>query len=146
MISHLPKRYHFQIRSRLRIAWDMTSYPHAKEELEKLVEDLKEINDSAARSLEEALEQTLTLHRLGVSPALRRSLRSTNLIESCFSTTKKFTRNVKNWKNGNMVLRWGGTMLQEAEKRFRRVKGFRSMPSLIASVRGSEVAVERKSA
>ena len=146
VISHLPKRYHFQIRSRLRIAWDMTSYPHAKEELEKLVEDLKEINDSAARSLEEALEETLTLHRLGVSPALRRSLRSTNLIESCFSTTKKFTRNVKNWKNGNMVLRWGGTMLQEAEKRFRRVKGFRSMPSLIASVRGSEVAVERKSA
>lgn len=146
VLSHLPKRYHFQVRSRLRIAWDMTSYPDAKQELEKLVEELEEINASAARSLEEGLEETLTLHRLGVSPSLRRSLRSTNLIESCFSMTKKFTRNVKNWKNGNMVLRWGGTMLLQAEKRFRRVKGFRSMPSLTASVRGSKVAVKQKRA
>ena len=146
VLSHLPKRYHFQIRSRLRIAWDMTSYPDAKEELEKLLDELKEINDSAARSLQEGFEETLTLHRLGIPPRLRRSLRSTNLIESCFSVTRKFFRNVKNWKNGNMVQRWGGTMLLEAEKRFRRVKGYRSMQSVVAAIRNPKVALVEKSA
>jgi len=136
VLSYLPKRYHFQIRSRLNMAWDMTGYPDAKKELETLVEELEEINESAARSLEEGLEDTLTLHRLGVPPALRRSLRSTNLIENCFSTTKqKFCRNVKHWKNANMVLRWGGTMLRKAEKQFRRVKGYRTIPSLVATLR-----------
>ncbi len=146
VLAHLPKRYHFQVRSRLRIAWEMTSYPDAKEELKKLLSELKEINDSAARSLEEGFEETLTLHRLGIPPTLRRSLRSTNLIESCFSATRKFCRNVKNWKNGNMVLRWGGTMLQEAEKRFRRVKGYRSMQSVVAAIGCPKVAVVEKSA
>ena len=124
----------------------MTSYPDAKEELKKLLNELKEINDSAARSLEEGFEETLTLHRLGIPPRLRRSLRSTNLIESCFSATRKFCRNVKNWKNGNMALRWGGTMLQEAEKRFRRVKGYRSMQSVVAAIGRPKVAIVEKSA
>ena len=145
VLSYLPKRYHFQMRSRMRMAWDMTGYPDAKKELAQIVEDLKEINESAARSLEEGLEETLTLHRLGIPPALRRSLRSTNLIENCFSTTKqKFCRNVKNWKNANMVLRWGGTMLRQAEKNFRRVKGYRTIPSLIAALRSKvDAAVKR---
>lgn len=146
VLSHLPKRYHFQIRSRLKIAWNLTSYADAKEELEKLVRELEEISESAARSLEEALEETLTLHRLGIPPTLRKSLRSTNLIESCFSSTRKFCRNVKNWQSSNMVLRWAGTMLREAEKRFRRLKGYRSMETLVAAVRKSSVAVEAKSA
>ena len=127
------------------MAWDMTGYPDAKKELAQIVEDLKEINESAARSLEEGLEETLTLHRLGIPPALRRSLRSTNLIENCFSTTKqKFCRNVKNWKNANMVLRWGGTMLCQAEKNFRRVQGYRTIPSLITALRPMvDAAVKR---
>jgi transposase-like protein len=145
VLSYLPKRYHFQIRSRIQMAWDMTGYPDAKKELEQVVEELKEINDSAARSLEEGLEETLTLHRLGIPPALRRSLRSTNLIENCFSSTKqKFCRNVKNWKNADMVLRWGGTMLRQAEKNFRRVKGYRTIPSLTVALRPRvDVSVKR---
>ena len=146
VLSHLPKRYHFTFRNRLKIAWDMTTYADAKEELKKIIQELKEVNESAARSLEEGLEETLTLHRLGVPASLRRSLRSTNLIESCFSSTRKFCRNVKHWRNGNMVLRWGGTMLNEAEKRFRRVKGSRSMQSVIAALREAVVEVSAKRA
>lgn len=146
VLSHLPKRYHFTFRNRLKIAWDMTTYADAKEELKKIVQELEEVNESAARSLEEGLEETLTLHRLGVPALLRRSLRSTNLIESCFSSTRKFCRNVKHWRNGNMVLRWGGTMLNEAEKRFRRVKGSRSMQSVIAALREAVVEVSAKRA
>ena len=109
-------------------------------ELEQIVEDLKEINESAARSLEEGLEETLTLHRLGVPPALRRSLRSTNIIENCFSSTKqKFCRNVKNWKNADMAMRWAGAMLQESQKRFRRLMGYRSMSVLLTALRTQEV-------
>ena len=146
VLSQLPKRYQFQVKARLKLAWNMNGYPDAKEELEKLVDELKEISDSAARSLEEGLEETLSLHRLGVPPALRKSLSSTNLIESCFSATRKFCRNVKNWKNENMVLRWGGTMLSEAERRFRKVKGYRTLPTLIAGLRQKEVAVSAKRA
>ena len=146
VLSHLPKRYHFTFKSRMRIAWNMTNYKEAKKDLKKIVKDLKEVNESAATSLEEALEETLTLHRLQVSPSLRKSLRSTNLIESCFSNTRKFCRNVKNWKNGSMVLRWGGTMLHESEKSFRRVKGFRAMQSLIVALRKKAVEVIAKQA
>ncbi len=136
VLSHLPNRYHFQVRMRLRIAWGMKAYSEAKEELDKLVDYLKEISPSAAGSLEEGLEETLTVHRLDVPPTLQGSLRSTNLIENAFSTTRKFCRNVKKWKNANMVMRWGGTMLLEAERRFHRVRGYRTIASLIVALQG----------
>ena len=117
----------------------------ARDELEKLVAELEAISESAARSLEEGLDETLTLHRLGAPPTLKRSLREAFLIESCFPRTKKLVRNVKHWSNANMVLRWAGTTLTEAEKNFQRVKGYRSMPSLVAAVRVSELAtMERR--
>ena len=139
VLSHLPKSCHSMVRRRLRAAWKMSDYEKAKAELQKLLSYLEELNPSARRSLEEGLEETLTLHRLGIPEALRRSLRSTNPIESCFSMTKKFCRNVKRWQSADMALRWAGAMLQEAQKRFRRLKGYRSMSVLVASLNGVHV-------
>jgi transposase-like protein len=135
VLNHISKKYHAIVRLKLRAAWSMKSYDDAKDALGKVVSYLREINTSAAASLEEAFEETLTLHRLCLPDLLRKSLRSTNIIESCFSTTRDLCRNVKRWRNSDMALRWGGAMLLEAEKKFRRIRGCRSM-AVLASVLG----------
>ena len=76
------------------------------------------------------MEETLTLHRLGVSSVLRRSLSSTNIIESCLSTVRHVTRNVKRWHGGDHVARWAAAGLLEAEKKFHKVKGYRELKEL----------------
>ena len=88
------------------------------------------MESSAARSLEEGMEETLTLHRLGVSTLLRRSLATTNIIESCLSTVRHVARNVKRWHGGDHVARWTAAGLLEAEKKFRKVKGYRELKAL----------------
>ncbi len=145
VLDHLPKDRHQVVRMRLRSAWKMREYEEAKSELLRLVRYLRDLNPSAARSLEEGLEETLTLHRLDVPDPLRRVLRTTNTIESAFSMTRKYCRNVKRWRPGDMAVRWAGTMLLEAQKRFRRLRGHRSMPRLL-EVLGRSVASEALSA
>ncbi len=134
VLGHLPKDKHRTVRMRLRTAWNMKDYADAKSELLRLVRYVKDLNPSAARSLEEGLEETLTLHRLDVPDSLRRSLRTTNIIENCFSKARHLCRNVKRWRPGDMAERWAGTMLVEAQKKFRRLKGHRSMPKLLVTL------------
>jgi putative transposase len=79
---------------------------------------------------------------------LRRSLSSTNAIESCLSTVQRVARNVKRWQEGNQVLRWRATGLLEPEKRFNRIKGYRQIgilnvrlnPLIQQEVRKEEIA------
>lgn len=128
--EHLPEHARADVDRRLRNAYAMTSYAEAKTALERIWRQLCEVNPSAARSLEEGMEETLTLHRLGVAPILRRSLSSTNLIESCLSTVRHVARNVKRWRGGTHTARWVATGLLEAERKFRRVKGYRELAEL----------------
>lgn len=134
VLDHLPKGRQAWVRRRLRAAWEMQDYGEAKRALEVLVRELTSMNPSAARSLEEGLEETLTVHRLGVPGWLRTTLRSTNVIESCFSLTRQTSRNVKRWRSADQAWRWAGTCLLAAEKRFRRVKGHRALPVLLAAL------------
>jgi putative transposase len=134
VLGHLPERRQGLVRRRLRAAWGMKGYGEARQALEALMKDLEAINPSAAASLEEGLEETLTLHRLGVPGWLRLTLRSTNPIESCFATTRTTCRNVKRWRTTDQAWRWAGTCLLEAEKRFKRVKGHQAMPVLLAAL------------
>ena len=140
VLGCLPPSYQATVRGRLRAAWGLKGYREAKAALHQVVEYLEEISVSAARSLEEGLEETLTLHRLGVPEQLRQSLRSTNLIESCFAGTRELCANVKRWRSEEMVQRWVGTMLRESAKRLRRLRGHRELPVLIAALRGIETA------
>ncbi len=139
VISYLPDEYHRMVRQRLHAAWGMTDYGKAKKALLKLVEYLRTLNASAARSLEEGLEETLTVHRLKLPDQLRLTFRTSNPIENCFSSTRHLCRNVKRWSSEDMAVRWAGTMLLEAEKKFRRVRGFREMPFLVSVLRKDEV-------
>ena len=130
MKSHLPERYQNTIDRKIRNAYNMVGYEEAKRELLKVVEELKEINPSASRSLEEGLEETLTVHRLGIGEVLRKTLSNTNFIESSIWMLEKVSGRVKYWRNGGHILRWVASGLLEAEKRFRRVRGWRELKIL----------------
>jgi putative transposase len=92
------------------------------------------IYPSAARSLEEGLEETLTVHRLRVPAPLRRTLASTNVIESGISIVETACRNVKRWRAGDHLGRWVGSGLLVAERQFHRVRGYRQIPALLAAL------------
>ena len=140
--DHLPEHCQKEYDRRIRNAYAMTNYAEAKAELEKVVRQLERINPSAAHSLEEGLEETLTLHRLGVGELLRRTLSSTNPIESCLSTVERVARNVKRWRAGDQSLRWTATGLLEAEKKFNRIKGYREIGVLNRRLNPSTVQQE----
>ena len=129
-------------------AYGMKDFDQAKTQLEKTAEWLEGINPSAAAPLREGLEETLTLHRLGIPDLLRKSLQSTNLIESALSVATEVADNVKRWRAGDMRLRWIAAGLLAAEKQFRRVRGHKLMPKLTAAlgVGAAEIAGGSKAA
>jgi len=73
----------------------------------------------------------LTVVKLHVPEQLRKSLASTNLIESAFSIVETVCRNVKRWHGGDQRERWVGSGLLVAEKQFRRVRGYKQIPALL---------------
>jgi putative transposase len=88
------------------------------------------LNPSAARSLAEGMEETLTVHRLHVHPQLRMTLSNTNVIESAFAIVERVCVNVKRWHGGDQRERWVGSGLLVAERQFRRVKGHKHISAL----------------
>jgi hypothetical protein len=88
----------------------------------------------AAASLREGLEETFTTRRLGLSGRLCRTPSSTNPVESMTSTARSTARNVKRWRDGRMVRRWVAAGMLNAERSFRRIKGCKDMPVLVAAL------------
>jgi putative transposase len=131
VIDHLSEAHRGHVRQKMHSAYTMRDYSDAKRILDSLYRELMQLNPSAARSLEEGREETLTVHRLRVPPMLRTSLASTNLIESTFSTVETVCRNVKRWQDGDQYLRWVGSGLLCAESRWNRVHGYREIPILV---------------
>jgi len=134
VLEHLPLEKRAQVAWRLRGAWAKNTPAEALKELRACVKWLDTISPSAARSLEEGLEETLTVTRLGLPELLVRTFCSTNLIESCFARTESWTGRVKRWRGAKMVLRWGAAALLFAEKGFRRVRGYDHMSQLIQAL------------
>jgi putative transposase len=134
VLDHLPEEHRPAVKKALQNAYAMTEYADAKRRLERLHRELMDLNPSAARSLEEGLEETLTVHRLRVPLKLRRTLASTNVIESAFSIVETVCRNVKRWHGGDHLERWVGSGLLVAERKFRKVRGYREIPFLMASL------------
>jgi putative transposase len=145
VLDHLSKEHQNVIDARISAAYNMTDYDAAKKSLELTVKYLERLNPSAASSLKEGLEETLTVHRFGVTGLLRKTLQTTNPIESCFSVSRTITGRVKRWRGDDMVQRWAVASLLRAEKKFRRVKGYKELPKLAAILQqkfldGKEVA------
>ena len=124
VLSYLPKNKQDQIKKALQNAYDLPTYKEAKTALLSIKSELALINEDALASLEEGIEETLSLHRLGMMPHLKQSFRTTNCIESINSMVAQLTRNVKRWTNSNQRRRWLATALLDIQPRLRRVKGY----------------------
>jgi len=134
VVDHLPDEHKADVKKKLQNAYSMKEYSDAKRALERLHRELMDLNPSAARSLEEGLEETLTVHKLRVPDQLRRTLCCTNVIESAFSIVETLCRNVKRWRDGDHIERWVGSGLLVAEQQFRKVIGYRHIPLLLSSL------------
>jgi len=140
--EHLSEEHQASIDARIAAAYKMTDYEEAVKSLELTVRYLERLNPSAAASLKEGLEETLTVHKLGITGLLRKTLSTTNPIEACFSVTRTITGRVKRWRGGDMVQRWAVAALLRAENRFNRVKGYREIPKLALSLK--QKSLDRK--
>lgn len=132
--SHLPKRYRKEAHRRYRMALELTHYSESKKELMSFEKWLREINESAADSLLEALEEILTLHRLQVPKLLRKTLHSTNPIEANFSQVRRAEGNLLHYRGSKMSQRWLGSCLLYAETQFRRIKGYESIMEVMKNI------------
>jgi putative transposase len=137
--AHLAEKHHAELERRLGEAYGETSYSKALSQLEGSVRWLNKISPDAASSLEEGLAETLTVIRLGVPQPLRRTLSSTNVIESALSVTRYVTARVKRWRDGDMRARWCAAGLCRAQEKFRRVKGYRQIPQLLAALDATQL-------
>jgi transposase-like protein len=132
--AHLPEEHHEELAERLSAAYYETNATQALALLRATVKWLRRISPAAAASLEEGLEETLTVVRLGVPELLRKTLATTNPIESAFSVAESVTRRVKRWRDGDMRERWCVAGLVDAESRFNRVKGHKHLPQFLAAL------------
>jgi transposase-like protein len=131
VVDHLTEEQKPAVQKQMIAAYAIEDYAGAKQALNRLHRELMDLNPSAARSLEEGMAETLTVHRLHIPPQLRKTLASTNVIESAFSIVERVCWNVKRWHGGDQRERWVGSGLLVAERQFRRVKGHKQLPLLI---------------
>jgi putative transposase len=125
-----PKSAQAPWRRKLAAAYAQPTYDAATAALDALRADLRQLNESALRSPDEGRAETLALHRLGVSPAPRRSLATTNMLESMFSLVEARTGKVDWWRTRNQKQRWLAAALLDVELRLRRARGYRALPEL----------------
>jgi len=132
--DHLPEDQQRFIDAKLAKAFndrDPVAGLRAAKEMAKLLDDR---HPDAAAILREGLEEMFTVRRLGLSDRLARTLTNTNAIESMISITRSTTANVKRWRDGKMIKRWVAAGMLNAERSFRRVKGCKDMPTLVAAL------------
>lgn len=143
VVSYLPKGLQGVWRAKLRTAYQQNKYEEAKRELSKLGSELHNINPSSAASLKEGLEETLSLHKLGLYAELGKSFASTNCLESVMSQLGQYTDRVDRWRGADHIQRWAAAGLLELEPRLRKIKGFRHLKLLQVKLQ-EEVANCRK--
>ena len=149
VLDHLTDEQKPGVAKKLNAAYALEDYAAAKQALNVLHRELMDLNPSAARSLGEGMEETITGHRLHLPMQLRKTMASTNVIESAFSIVEQVCRNVKRWHDSDQRERWVGSGLLVAEKQFRRVQGYKQIPALIRELEAlapskSRVVKQRK--
>lgn len=134
VLDHLPESKRDEVKKQLRLAWALEDHKQALDQLKAIATDLAHKYPGASRSLFEGLEDTLTITRLGVTGALKKTLQSTNPIESMISCVRRTTRNVKHWQSGEMALRWTAAGLLEAKAQAQRIQGCTELARLTQAV------------
>jgi transposase-like protein len=134
IVEYLPKSVQTAMRRKLQAAYEHEDYAKARTALMAIKKELRLINESAVASLEEGFEESLTVQRLGLSKELRKSLKTTNVIESVLALVGQKTDKVDYWKNSNQKQRWVATALLDIEPRLNRISGYRKLKSLRAAI------------
>lgn len=143
VLEHVPEARRSYVRRQMREAYKSKSAQVAKKLLLQLASWLESNGeDSAAGSLREGLDDSLTVLRLSLPPTLRRTFSTTNAIENMNGTLRRICRNVKRWQGESMIRRWIALGVSEAQSKFRRVKGHQQMASLVAALRPETMTVE----
>jgi transposase-like protein len=135
VIGHLPDEQHRDVRAAIREAYQCSKPETAKRLLNNLARGLQKKHPSAAASLREGLDETLTVMGLGLSPRLTRTFSTTNPIENMNGRIRSTARRVKHWNSGTMILRWVLVGVLEAARGFRRLKGHNDINILIAKLK-----------
>lgn len=143
VVSYLSEKEVPVFRSRMQSAYREPSYEMAKTRLMEIKNDLQRINRSAANSLAEGLEETLTLHRLGLSVELGISLSTTNSIENLNSRLGTYLRKIKYWKTPDMLARWVAMAMIEIEPRMRKINNYKKLHLLRKAIK-SELKLEQQ--
>ena len=135
VVEHLPVAQQKTVDRMLVDAYRSENLKTARKRLTQIISWLdRNGEEDAAGSLREGLEETLTVWKLELPEALRRFFATTNAIENVMGTIRRVTRNVKRWRDGKMAKRWTALGLQEAGRRFKRIKGHRHLPALVAAL------------
>jgi len=132
--DHLPKDQAAWVDRKLANAFANPDADAGLRAVKDLAGGLERVHPDAAASLREGLEEMFTVRRLGVGDRLARTLTNTNAIESMISIGRTTARNVKRWRDGTMVKRWCAAGMLNAQRSFRRVKGCKDMPILVAAL------------
>jgi len=140
----LPERMRPTVRSAISEAYASGEVKRARRILENLARSLERGHPSAAASLREGLDETLTVMRLELPESLERVLSSTNLIENLFSRVRELSRRVRRWQGGAMILRWTAAGVLEAERNFRKIAGYRALSKLDAALRAHDAIIDRR--
>lgn len=143
IISYLPEKDKEIYKGKLQRAYEEPVYENARARLMEIHEELQKINRSAANSLLEGLEETLTIHSLGLREELGKSFCTTNIIESINSQLSKNLRNVKRWRDTDMQARWTAISLLDIEQNMNRVKNYEKL-YLLKDALKSLLKIEQK--
>ena len=146
VMKYLDKTKQAEYRRRLQSAYEQPTYEKAKKRLEAIKRELKILNGSAGASLEEGLEETLTLHRLGLFQKLGESFKTTNCIENVNKSLATHTDRVNRWHNSDQRQRWIATALLKIEPRLRKVKGHKHLNELRVAMKGAAQAEQQRKA
>lgn len=128
--DRIDPKLHAAVRRALRQAWEMDDADKAERLLRNLARRLEPEAPGVSKSILEGLDEILTVTRLGLPKELRRSLASTNIIESMNAVIRQVCRNVKRWRDARMALRWTAAGMLEAAKGFRRLKAYKQLAAL----------------
>ena len=130
IMERLSPALHASVRRALRQAWELDDAEKAEKLIRNLARRLEHEAPGVSKSILEGLDEILTVSRLGLPTALRRSLACTNIIENMMGTVRQVSRNVKRWQSASMALRWTAAAMLEAKKGFRRLKAYKQLAAL----------------
>ena len=133
-VNHLPKDQQAWVDRKLAAAFANENTTNGERAARDLAKQLEQRWPDAAASLREGLDEMFTVRRLGINGRLAATLTNTNCIESMISIARDTTHNVKRWRDGTMIKRWCAAGMLNAERSFRRLKGYKQMPALVAAL------------